>query len=144
MPNTKPGTLLATFVTGSIASVASTAVLLAISRYETGHASAALNGPSQWLWGRQAAYRRRARARYTAVGYLIHHASSLLWAAVYDNPRLRATLPEPLVRAAAVTVLAATVDYKLVPQRLTPGFEAQLPRAAIAVVYGVFGAGLIL
>jgi len=144
MSSIKTGSLLSTFATGSVASIVSSAALVAMSRHETGHAPAALNGPSQWLWGRQAAYRRRAQARYTAVGYVIHHLSSLLWAGVYDHPRLRTTIPQPLLRAAAVTALAATVDYKLVPQRLTPGFEVQLPASAIALVYGVFGVGLVL
>ena len=144
MHSMKPGSVLPALVTGSVASVISTAALLALSHRETGRAVAALNGPSQWLWGRQAAYRRRARARYTAVGYVIHHLSSLLWASVYNHPRARRTLPQPTLRAAAVATLAAAVDYKVVPQRLTPGFEAQLPRGAVALVYGVFAAGLVL
>jgi len=144
MHRMNPGSVLPALVTGSVASVISSAALLAVSRLETGRAAAALNGPSQWLWGRQAAYRRRASARYTAVGYVIHHLSSLLWASVYNHPRARRTLPQPTLRAAAVAALAATVDYKLVPQRLTPGFEAQLPRAAVALTYGAFAAGLVL
>lgn len=53
-------------------------------------------------------------------------------------------LPAPLPRAAAVTALAAGVDYLLVPRRFTPGFEAHLPRTSIVLVYVAFAAGLVL
>jgi hypothetical protein len=46
--------------------------------------------------------------------------------------------------AAAVTAVAALTDLKLVPSRLTPGFERRLRSRSVFLVYLAFGAGLAL
>jgi hypothetical protein len=52
---------------------------------------------------------------------------------------------EEIVRdAAAMTAVAAFVDYQLTPKRLTPGFEAHLSKGAMVGVFAAFGAGLAL
>jgi len=40
--------------------------------------------------------------------------------------------------------VAALVDLRLVPERLTPGFERRLSRRSLAWTYVGFGAGLAL
>jgi hypothetical protein len=85
--------------------------------------------------------------RHTVVGQVTHHASSLLWAAVYAWLRGRRPAPTALNAvgdAAAVTALAAVVDLKLTPQRLTPGFERRMSSSGLAMVYASFGVGLAL
>jgi hypothetical protein len=47
-----------------------------------------------------------------------------------------------VVPAAATSVLACFVDYRLTPDRLTPGFEKRLSRRSLFVVYALFAAGL--
>ena len=134
--------LVDVLVTGTAASLLSTAATAGVSRFHTGRAASGGNGPSQWLWGRRAARRTRTDLRHTAAGYLIHHASSLLWASVYESGRARTLFRHPFARAAGVTLLASLVDYKVVPRRFTPGWEARLPRSAIAAIYATFAAGL--
>jgi hypothetical protein len=71
----------------------------------------------------------------------------MLWAGVFAwlrNRRQRPTLANAAVDAAAVTALASVVDLKLVPSRLTPGFERRLSKRGLAMVYLAFGAGLLL
>jgi hypothetical protein len=134
----------ATFLIATSASVSSILAAALLGQRRSGRAAAAVNGPSQWLWGRTAKHRRRFSLRHTLVGYCIHHASSWLWASAFASRAARRLAPEELPRAAAITALAATVDYLVVPKRFTPGFEAHLGRGEIALVYAAFAAGLII
>lgn len=130
---------------GAWASVLSTVVLSILSVRATGAASSGTNATSKWIWGNAACRVERPTARHTAVGYVIHHLSSLLWAGLFawpaKTPRSRLAV---VGRAATVTALAAAVDYLAVPRRLTPGFEAHLPARKIAWVYAGFAAGLYI
>lgn len=137
-------------LSGSAASLASCAALLVGSARDDGRAAAGLNGPSQWLWGKRALLAKRASLRHTAVGYVIHHASSTFWAALHEWTFGSAGAPRgksiPLVCAqAAVTTLAAyLVDYYVTPERLKPGFEKHLEPRSLFAVYAAFGAGLAI
>src|SRR5688500_8637849 len=72
-------------VSGSFASVLSASALSYCSREEEGSAAGGLNGPSQWLWGEEEAYTREATLKHTAVGYTIHHSTSIFWAMFYEH-----------------------------------------------------------
>lgn len=53
--------------------------------------------------------------------------------------------PQRVIAAAfGTTVLAALVDYGLVPKRLTPGWELALPKSDLAAAYMAMGIGLAL
>lgn len=132
---------------GSLASAVSMAVMAGGSRRDTGSAIAALNAPSHWFWGDRALRRNDASWRFTLLGAVTHHASAIFWAVFYELLRARRRHPTPanaVVDAVAVTAVAAVVDLKLVPQRLTPGFERRLSRRNLAWVYVGFAAGLAL
>ena len=132
---------------GGLAGVLSTAMLAWRGQRELARPAAPLNAPSQWVWGDEALRANRPTLRHTATGQLIHHASSLLWAGAYGWLRDRRRRPTPLnafADAAAVTALAAVVDFKLTPQRFTPGFERRLSLPGLVMVYGSFGLGLAL
>jgi len=49
-----------------------------------------------------------------------------------------------VVDAAAVTAVAALVDLRIVPHRLSPGFQDRLSGRALVQVYGGFALGLVL
>ena len=137
--------LSAALWSGTVASVASTAMLAACGRAERRDASGPINGPSQWIWGRHAAVRRGFSLRYTVTGYLIHHAMSVLWATLFErasHPRNSASPAHILRAAAATSALACLVDYRMVPKRLTPGFERQLSRKSLFATYSVFALAL--
>jgi hypothetical protein len=132
-------------VSGSIASTTSLIALVAACRARGRSASAGPNAISHWIWGMPAWHTQRGDLRHTAVGATIHHASSLLWASVFEAWGWRRPTRRPAVhigRAAAVTALAAFVDYAVVPKRLSPGFEAWLRPGSIAIVYLAFAGGL--
>ena len=136
-----------TLRTGISAGIASELMVAACGLRDAGSASAGINATSQWLWGRRARHRRGGSIRYTLVGFLVHQLCSFLWSALYAswNARRPATSQRvQLRRAAAVGLLAATVDYTVTPRRLRPGFEAHLGRASMVGVYGMFALGLDL
>jgi hypothetical protein len=97
------------------------------------------------LWGDIAKHQYDLSARYTGVGYVIHHASAFFWAFIYERlfpaPRL-VKMPETVASAAVVSALAAGTDYLLTPQRLRPGYEQHLSIHSMIMVYAGFAAGL--
>lgn len=133
-------------MTGTVASVLSSAVLTLAGRRQAGSGAAPTNATSQWLWGRQARQVDRMDGRHTAAGYAIHHLASTFWALLHARAvhgRGFAAQPVPAAAAAATTAaLAAFVDMRLTPDRLTPGFEHRLDRTALVGAYAAFALGL--
>lgn len=130
----------------ALAAAASSAALVWRSRRDTGRASAGFNAVSHWLWPEQALRADAPSLRHTGTGAAVHVMSSLLWAALYDwwlRAGTRQGAVDAAAKAAAVTSVAALVDLKLVPERLTPGFERRLSARSTALVYASFGAGLL-
>lgn len=136
--------LRAALVSGSVASVASSAALAVLGEAETGKPARPTNATSQWFWGDEAHRARHADVRHTVTGYLIHHAMSLLWATVYERFRRPDTRQRVLTDAALVAAGAYITDFYLTPKRFTPGFEHHLSRPALYSVYLSFAAGLAL
>jgi hypothetical protein len=133
---------------GSQAAVLSGAALALCGQLEHGAPAGPLNGPSQWVWGQRAARRRRASLRETAVGYAIHHGVSIGWATLHE--RHVATLVQGrsasarILAGAATAGLACFMDFGVARGRLRPGFEKQLSRKSLLLVYGAFALGLAL
>lgn len=133
-----------TNLSGAIAAVLSSVVVAACSACEARAAFAGVNAASQWFWGRRAKRHTGPSWRYTAVGYAVHHFSSLLWAGIYEWWCLRRPAPPRVsaTRAAVVATAACVVDYTITPRRFRPGFERHINHASIAAVYVAFGVGL--
>lgn len=129
-------------------SIASAVVLAICGRLENRSAAGALNGPSQWIYGRSAAYERRPGLRQTLVGFAIHHLMATGWALLHERMFGADKAAQPAatrLRRAAVTAAAANfVDYRLTPKRLQPGFDVQLSRKSLFAVYAAFAIGLTI
>jgi hypothetical protein len=144
----RPGVLRNALHSGSVASIVSTVVLAYFGRQQRRSALAPVNAPSHWLWREESIRAREFTLRHTVTGYLVHHGSSVFWAALFerllrDHPLDRPhRLPHCAATAMTVAALAAGVDLKLTPQRFTPGFERHLSGGALAVMYGAFGVAL--
>jgi hypothetical protein len=141
-------TLREGLIAGSVASVVSTAVLLAAGRKEPRRAVAPVNAISHWIWGGLALHQNEPSLRHTLTGYLIHHAASVFWAVIHarvwgERPQAKRPVPA-LAGSVAAAGVACFVDYRMTPQRLTPGFEHRLSRPAMAGVYAGFALGLAL
>jgi hypothetical protein len=133
---------------GAAASLLSALALALLGHLENRSAAGPLNGPSQWVFGRWAAYLRRPSLRHTVTGILIHHITATGWALLHERllgrGKVTQTSAQRLGRAAATAAVANVVDFKLTPKRLTPGFEHQLSRKSLFVVYAAFAVGLAI
>ena len=135
-------TLLGTFTTAAIASVATTAAALLLGKKEAGSAAAPLNATSHIIWGDEAANHDESNWQHTAVGTLLNAAAMVSWSLVQQ------LLPRPkgwvgaVLSGASVSALAYVTDYYLVPKRLTPGFEKRLSPRALFMIYAALAAAL--
>jgi hypothetical protein len=132
-------------VSGGAASFTSTLALGIASKLEAGHAPAALNSTSHWLWGDREAITDEVSMRHTGVGFATHHASAYMWAVLYERLAGDWAETSPAAALAAglgTAAVACTVDYTVTPRRLTPGFELRLSRPAMAAGFVAFGLGL--
>lgn len=137
---------------GTVAGIATAVTAALAGRRETGSYAAPLNATSHVVWGNQAAMRNRPSLKYTLTGFLINHASTIFWAAIYEKffgtssrRKMASTtdaIVRPLIGSAVVTAGAYLTDYYLVPDRLTPGFEKRLSGKSLASIYGALAVGL--
>lgn len=133
-------------VSGTAASLASTAALALMGELQDGSPVAPTNAISHWLWGDGASVVSRPTLRHTAAGYAIHHGASVFWGTLYERYLADRTGRRPAARVladgAVAAALACLVDYTVTPGRLRPGYERRLSVGALAAVYAAFGAGL--
>jgi hypothetical protein len=133
-------------VSGTLASLFSTGVLAWLGQRHLGRPFAPTNATSHWLWGDLESFSSFGPSlRHTAIGYGTHHASALMWALLYERWLGEDRNPDSgtiVGRAALMTALAAFVDYRMTPKRLTPGFEAHLNSASMVGVFAAIGVGL--
>lgn len=135
---------------GTIAGLATAAAAAMAGKRDTGSYAAPLNATSHVLWGEAAAFQNRLSLKYTLIGFLLNHGSAIFWAALYEkvfgsqsgSAAMRRSRLRPLLGGAAVTATAYVVDYYLIPQRLTPGFEKRLSGRSMLAVFGVLALGL--
>jgi hypothetical protein len=135
-------------MSGTAASLTSAAALMAGSKIRDGSWAGGLNGPSQWLWGESEAYTRRATFQHTAVGYVIHHSTSIFWAVlhetVFGGSRKKKPVLQHCTEAIASAATAYVVDYHMTPRRLRPGFEKHVSSTGMVATYAAFAAGLAI
>ena len=133
-------------VSGSLASLFS-AAYLAWAGTRRGMPAAPVNAVSHWFFGDRSLRQDEPSLRYTATGYLTHHAAAIFWAVLHAKVwGTRAIAKQPLPAAAgavAAAGVACFVDYQLTPKRLTPGFEHRLAKPDMTAVYACFALGLM-
>ncbi|MGE5450672.1 MAG: hypothetical protein ACM3VZ_02355 [Acidobacteriota bacterium] len=161
MTNRYPFSLIRWLTTGTAASLLSMLALAWHGRRRHGSSTSLINAPSHWIFGDRALRANGISWRFTLLGSLIHHASSLFWSAFYEatlNARPSDTSDtgpdaaaprEPstgmiVLNAAALTTLAWLVDTRIVPDRLSPGFQRRSSKMGMLLIYGSFAAGLML
>ncbi len=126
-------------VSGATGCLASVAALALVALVEGKAVAQPLNATSHWRHGDGSARFRGIDAARTGTGLATHFAATCFWAAFFEAWEGRR---RRLGRAAAVSALAATVDYTITPHRFTPGWELVLSRAGMALVYSAMAAGL--
>lgn len=135
-------------LSGTLSSLLSVVMLAVRGKRDAGTAVGPLNAPSHWLFGEEALRADGLSWRHTLTGLAIHQASSMLWGLMYDQifgkKRKNNSAAGLAAGAIGLTAAAALVDLKLVPSRLTPGFEHRLSRKSLVLTYGAFAAGLAI
>lgn len=130
--------------TASLATTATTAAALFVSKAETNRVAAVLNATSHILWGDDAAKRDDADLDHTLVGGALNASAMSAWAFVNELlPRAHTPLGA-VTKGAVVSALAYVTDYVVVPKRLTPGFEKRLSAAGMLIMYGTLAGALAL
>lgn len=136
---------LSAVISGTAASLISTAALALLARAEGKSALQPANATSHWYHGDSAAIHADGDVAHTAVGYGTHHASALFWALPFQV-WLEAQPPrsalELLRDASVMSAIAAAVDYGVVPRRVSPGWELVVSRKSMLVAYGAVALGL--
>jgi hypothetical protein len=141
-------TLREGLVSGTVAGLLSAAVLMATGKRDAGSAVAAVNAESHWLWGDESLTEDRATWRHTFTGLATHQASTVFWATLYalvrgDRKAVKG-VPEALIGGLATSVVAAAIDYTLVPKRFTPGFENRLSAPSMVAVFAAIAGGIAI
>jgi hypothetical protein len=130
---------------GSLAGLATTAVVALAGRRETRNAAAPINATSHVLWGDEAGAADAVDLKHTVPGLLINAGAGVFWALVHELLLARSPARDRATAAAAgaaVGALAYVVDYRLIPRRLTPGWELRLSRRGVALGFAALGASL--
>ena len=132
-------------LSGTLATLTTTAAVMALGRQRDESAWAPLNAVSHILWGDEAAAHTEPSLAYTASGAALNAGAMLSWGVVYAA--LVRTAPRRSPAAAlgmglATAALAYVTDYYIVPRRLTPGFEKRLSGGELAIIYGALAVGL--
>jgi hypothetical protein len=131
-------------VTGVAGSVASAAAALACSHLENGHAARPLNAVTHILDGGEPPAHDGRNSRNTALGFAIHTAASIWWAAFFEGFLGRPARRSPAAAMAAgagIAALAYVVDYGVVGERFRPGFERCLSGRSMLAVYVALSVG---
>jgi hypothetical protein len=134
-------------ITGTIAGIASVAALALLGKRESGSAVAPINAVSHIAWGDRALSVNRPDLTHTLTGGFLHAGSALFWGVLFEKlfgKRGGGSVAETVGKAALATAAIAVIDLKLVPDRLTPGFERRLSTTGVALVFAALGTGLVL
>ncbi len=130
---------------GTGAALAALTAVALLSRLEGHSAARPINATSHVLWGPHDALADKTDVAHTLPGLLVNVGAAFFWGAVFalsTPPASKMTSKGIIGRAFGTSLLAAVVDYGLVPRRLRPGWELALRGRRVALALAAMGAGL--
>lgn len=133
-------------IPGAVAAIAVCSTVSLLGRWDTGSAVAPINASSHVMWGAKAGQVERLTWAQTAPGLAVNVGASLWWAFVF-NILFGKNLASKgwagaVASGTATATLAYLVDYKLMPKRLTPGWEQRLSGRSLFLSLGAMGVGM--
>ena len=135
-----------TLWTGTITTLTSSAAIAGCGLVELGNAAAPINAVSHILWGDEAASVDEVDGQHTLAGLGLNSGAMFLWAGVFEallGKQVTQRRPAiSLIGGLALAALAYVVDYYLVPERFTPGFEKRLSGTSMLAIYAALGVSL--
>ena len=132
-------------VAGAAASAATTVTVALAGIAQQGSPWPALNSVSKMVRGNHAPWRNELSWKFTGTGALLNTAAVFSWAAIYAvlrGPRTRTNYAKAVTAGVATSALAYVIDYHVVPDRFTPGFEKRLPERSLGLIYAALALGL--
>lgn len=129
----------------AVAGVAVLGTLALAGRRDSRSAIAPINASSHVIWGDDAAQIEQPTLRHTVPGVAINLGAVFWWAFIFRFlfGRVADRGPLPALAAGASTMtLAWLLDYKVLPRRLTPGWELRISDRSLFAALAVMGAGL--
>lgn len=107
-----------------------------------------VNAVSHIVFGDEAFEQNTPSLKYTMTSVALNDSACLSWATMFEwlfgDAADKGNVPVALLGGALVSGVAYVTDYKIVPERLTPGFERHLSSRSLAVVYVVLGLSMAL
>ena len=135
-------------VSGTLGAALATAVLMVAGQRESGSAVAPINAVSHWVWGDSAARGDSVDLKRTGVGAVTQLLAGVFWGTLHAalRPRVQgdAAVPAAIAGGIATGVVAGTVDYGLIPKRLTPGWELRVSNKSVVLALAAMAAGIAL
>jgi hypothetical protein len=133
-----------TAITSAAGSAASALALMALGAKEGTGSLRPISASGHWLYGSKAGRKNRPGLAKTVVGFGTHHAATMFRSFLMETwlgskPR---TLPAMAITGASTGLIAAAVDYALIPRSLSPGWELALTRKSIAGAFAAMAAGM--
>ena len=133
-------------ITSAVATSATTLAVAGFGLAEQGNAVAPLNAVSHIPFGDEAAAQDDVSLKYTATGLGLNALAIGSWGAVHElmfgSAADKGDVATALIGGVVVSTLAYVVDYHVVPERVTPGFEKRLSGKALLGVYAALALGL--
>lgn len=133
-----------TVITSAVGSAASAFALMILGAKEGRGALRPISASGHWLHGSRAGRKNKPDLAHAVVGFGTHHAATMFWSFLMEKwlgPKTR-TLPEMALTGASTAVVAAIVDYAIMPRRLSPGWELALTRKSMAGAFAAMAAGM--
>lgn len=139
-------TLQDALVAGAIVCVGTAAAAALRGMLDSGSAAAPINATTHAIYGEGAGDVEVPDFKHTLLGLAINAGASVFWATLYERLFARAgtrgDVGRSLLGGGAVAALAYLVDYRLVPKRLTPGWEARVSGRSLAMIFAVMALSL--
>lgn len=107
-----------------------------------------VNAVSHIVFGDEAFGQSTPSLKYTMTSVALNDSACLSWATIFEwlfgDAADKGNVPVALLGGALVSGVAYVTDYKIVAERLTPGFERHLSGRSLAVIYVVLGLSMAL
>jgi len=132
---------------GGAAGVASIATVMLSALAEGRSPFEPVNATSHWLWGDKAGMHGEADLAHTLTGAITNQSAAMFWGALFGawlSSRPPRSTGEMFRDAAVTGAIATTIDYGILPRRLSPGWELSVSRPSVVIGMAAMALGLAL
>jgi hypothetical protein len=126
--------------TGLALAAATTAAIMVFGKRDRGSPWAAINAVTHLVDGDRRLFPRAFSPRDSSLGLALNSAAMVTWGVLYEGVLALTGARSNLATASLATAAIWTIDYHLLPPRLSPGIERMLGLGSILGTYAVMGA----